>query len=123
MSSSAIAKLAIANVAVALFLERAIATFDLTAQFVLPRGHFPQIPTPSLSPPCIAVGRRALPRRSLHTLDAAPDPDLDAAPTPTSTPPSAAHPSPDLDLDAACPSLAAGTRGEHASSFPSPISA
>ena len=65
--------------AVAHFLEHATATFDLTARFVLPHGHFPQISTPPLSLPCIAVGRRVLSRHSPHTLDAAPDPDLDAA--------------------------------------------
>ena len=76
---------AVANVAAAFFLERATATSDLTTGFVLPHATFPQIQLSPLSPPPSPVGRRAL-----------------SAP---STPP---RPKP--DLDAACPSLAAGTR-------------
>ena len=88
---------AIANLAVALFLESATATFDLTARFVLPHGHFPQIQLlRSRRHRCSSAAAR-----SPHTLDAAPDPDLDAA----------------------CPSLVAGTRGEHACSSLSPTSA
>ena len=34
---------AVANAAVAHFMERATATSDLTTGFVLPHGHFPQI--------------------------------------------------------------------------------
>ena len=56
--------------------------------------------------------------------EAAPDPDLNAAPDAAPAPPTSTPPrSPDNDLDAACPSLVAGTRGEHACSSLSPTSA
>ena len=84
---------AVANVAVARFLERATATSDLTTGFILPRGHFPQI---QLSTLAAAVARR-LPR-ALRTPSTLPRPQIQrrprprpqrrpGAPTTTSTPP------------------------------------
>ena len=128
---------AVANVAVAPFLERAAGTSDLTTRFILPHGHFiPQIqlhsrrrrrPSAAARSPHTAPDPRfnAGPAPDLNAArDAAPDPDLNAAPDAAPAPPTSMPPwSPDHDLDAACPSLVAGTRVEHACSSLSPTSA
>ena len=84
---------AIANVVVARFPERATATSDLTTAFVLPHGHFPQIKL-------LRSRRRRRPSvaaRSPHTLYAAPDPGFNAAPAPDLNAAPDAAPGPDLD--------------------------
>ena len=83
----------VANVAAALILERATATSDLTMGFVLPHAAISPKSNSPLSPPPSPVGRRAL---SAHPL-CRPDPRFNAAPAPDLNAAPDAAPDPDLD--------------------------